>query len=65
MDAIWNFGDGVRDVFDVSSDDYRACARSDPRRATPHEQQNHHHQNEVIVTATKLIITRFFVVVVP
>jgi hypothetical protein len=37
MDAIWNFGDGVRDVFDVSSDDYRNVGS----RATP-EHQHHH-----------------------
>jgi hypothetical protein len=38
-------------------------ARSDPRRAMPHEQHNHHHQNEIIVSATKVMITRFFVVI--
>jgi hypothetical protein len=36
MDAIWNFGDGVRDVFDVSSDDYRAGARNAALRVMPH-----------------------------
>jgi hypothetical protein len=35
MDAIWNFGDGVRDVFDVSSDDYRVGARADRNACRP------------------------------